>query len=229
MIEESDSEAGAEAQPHTVPAEPVPERNAESIPPLISEFRPEGQRNEVIAPAPDQPRQKNPGSKLVRWIMVVTLGGSLGLLLVLLAAYTRNFMSQDGSPGFGGIGHPQSAPFRLTDGAIEKELRQVIESQLAAFREGDYPAAYNCAASGLKAHFTLPAFERMVKTSYPVIAQSRSAEFGVSLDNGREAVVSVTVIGRSGRIRHYEYILQREGVAWRIFGVKEARPEGTTA
>jgi hypothetical protein len=225
MIEDRDSGDGAEAQPHPVPAEPVQERSAELIPPVISEF----QQVETRPPVLCDPPRPNPGGKFVRWIIVITLGGSLGLLLVLVAAYTRNFVNQDGAFTFGAGSRSQSSPLRLTNEAIEKELRQVIESQLSAFREGDYPAAYNYAAAGLKAQVTLPAFERMVKTSYPVIAQSRSAEFGVSLDNGREAVVNVSIKSRSGRAHEFQYILQREGTAWRIFGVREVRPEGTTA
>ena len=217
MIEDQESGDAAEPKPQPVPAEFLPE--LKWIPPLLSEFRPSVQRR------PD-PLQELRAWKSVRWTMVLMLGGSLGILLFLAVSYTRNFMNPDGPPGWGGSA--QIAPFKLTKGAVEKELREVIESQLSAFREGDYPAAYNYAASGLKAQVTLPAFEQMVKTSYPVIAQSRSAEFGVSLDNGRQALVNVTVRGRAGRTRHYQYILEREGSIWRIFGVKEVRPEGMT-
>jgi hypothetical protein len=217
MIEDQESGNAAEPKPLPVPAETVPE--SKLIPPLLSEFRP------GVQPGTDLTQNRRT-RKSVRWTMVVTLGGSLGLLLFLAVSYTRNFMNPEGAPGLGGS--PQIVPFKLTERAVEKELREVIESQLSAFREGDYPTAYNYAASGLKAQITLPAFERMVKTSYPVIAQSRSAEFGVSLDNGHQALVNVTIVGRSGRARHYQYILEREGSIWRIFGVKEVRPEGTT-
>jgi len=110
--------------------------------------------------------------------------------------------------------------------AVKKELTGVIESQLAAFRDDDYKTAYTFAASGIKEQFPLSTFEQMVKTGYPVIAQSQSATFGVILDDGQQAVVNVTVKARSGKLARYQYLMIHEGKNWKITGVTEQAPAG---
>ncbi|MDB6021577.1 MAG: hypothetical protein JWQ04_1434 [Pedosphaera sp.] len=167
---------------------------------------------------------------LVRWILVVTLGCSLGLIAVFVLVALRP-LSDDASGGNIYVRHQLQRPqleFRLTEAEMEKDLRRVIEAQLAAFRQDDYPTAYKYAASGVKAQLPLPAFERMVRQMYPLIAQSSSVQFGVILDNGEEAMVNVTVVGTSGRSRHYQYFLQHEVSGWRIYGVAEVKPRGIT-
>ena len=168
---------------------------------------------------------------LVRWILVVTLGCSLGLLLVYVVGWFRPMPAlPDGAPNIYVIHKLQAKPleFRLSETEMESELTQVIEAQLAAFRHDDYPEAYKYAAASIKAQFPLPAFERMVKQGFPLLAQSSSAQFGVVVDNGQQAVVNVVVVGASGRMRHYQYLMQREAAQWRIVGVAEAKSTGMT-
>ena len=110
--------------------------------------------------------------------------------------------------------------------AVKKEITSVVESQLAAFRTNDFKTAYTFAASGIKEQFPLAAFEGMVKNGYPVIAQSQSATFGVTLDDGEQAVVNVVIKGKSGKLGRFQYILIREGKQWKITGVTEQAPEG---
>jgi len=112
---------------------------------------------------------------------------------------------------------------------MRKELKQIIKSQLTAFRDDDYVTAYTFSATGIKERYPLAAFERMVKTGYPAIAQFKSAEFGVVLDNGEEAVVNVEIEGESSRVVHYQYFLRKEIGGWKISGVSEVKPKGTVA
>ncbi len=168
-------------------------------------------------------------SNVVRWILVVTLGCSLGLLLVFITLNLRPVRRYRAGNIYAVHRVPVHEPgFRLTDEELEKDLTDVIQAQLAAFRNDDYPKAYHYAASGLKAQLPLPAFERMVKHLYPVIAQSRSAQFGVSLDNGEQAVVNVGILGESGHFRHYRYLLQLENSGWKIYGVTEVKSTSIT-
>jgi len=97
-------------------------------------------------------------------------------------------------------------------------LHAAITGQLAAFRANDYAAAYVFADQEVKSQLPLDRFERMVKTGYPVIAHSVSAAFGLTFDNGDEAVVNVRVAGAEESVT-YQYSLRREGEAWRIMGV----------
>jgi hypothetical protein len=169
-----------------------------------------------------------PKTGLVRWISVVTLGCGLGLLLVFVVLAMRVVPGKVQGVRVSYRPRASENPFNLSDDSVEKELTQVIQSQLTAFRNDDYPQAYGFAATPLKAQVPLPAFERMVRNGYPLIAHSRSAQFGVVLDNGHLAVVNATISGASGRARHYQYILQRERTGWKISGVTEVHPSGTT-
>ena len=171
-------------------------------------------------------RIMKPGFKPVRWLVVVLLGCVLGLLFVFISL---SFVT----PPAGGNGVPSvaisSRRFQLTEDSRAKELTQVIESQLSAFRHDDYSKAYQYAARILTMQMSLAAFERMVKTGYPVIAHSRSAAFGVIFDNGDQAVVNVGIMGASGQIHHFRYFMDHENKSWKIRGVTEVRFEGTTA
>lgn len=101
----------------------------------------------------------------------------------------------------------------------KETLHVVISGQLAAFRAGDYAAAYVFADAEIKRQFPLERFEQMVKTGYPTIAHSVSATFGLTFDNGDEAVVNVRVVGADGQPVAYQYLLRRAGEVWCITGV----------
>jgi hypothetical protein len=72
---------------------------------------------------------------------------------------------------------------------------------------------------------SLAAFERLVKAAFPQIARSRSAEYGIILDNGEDARVEVTIVGETGTRIHYQYVLHREHGGWKIGGVNEGQTE----
>jgi hypothetical protein len=98
-------------------------------------------------------------------------------------------------------------------------LHAVISNQLAAFREDNYAAAYVFADPEIKTRMPLESFERMVRIGYPIIAHSVAAKFGLTFDNGDEAVVNVRVHGKDDEALSYQYTLRRDGEAWRISGV----------
>jgi hypothetical protein len=161
----------------------------------------------------------------VRWATVVMLGCLLGLIFVFVSLAFR--------PGADDH-RKRSVRFtrtvvllRLSNNSVKGDLIKVVDSQLAAFRRGDYPRAYTFAGSQVHLQYPLPLFERMVKIGYPVIARSHSEQFGVILDNGEEAVVNVGLLDESGRLFHYQYFLKREQAGWKINGVSEVRFEGT--
>lgn len=106
---------------------------------------------------------------------------------------------------------------------VSRQVRTVVEAQFAAFRLGDYQRAYSFASAELQQQFTPQTFERMVKDGYPVIAYWRTVAFGAVEDNGREAVLEVSVTGRRGATRFFRYVLIREADRWRIRGVQELR------
>ncbi len=123
------------------------------------------------------------------------------------------------------VGWPEP-PRRLQPSGdrVRAALTNVIESQLAAFRVDDFARAYTFAAAPIQRQFQAADFETMVRRGYPSIADSESASFGIALDNGREAVVLVSVRGSDHRTARYNYLLVREKGVWKITGVVEAPP-----
>ena len=112
--------------------------------------------------------------------------------------------------------------------AMKEKLHAVIRHQLEAFRRDDYPAAYVFAAPGIKSQFPAEAFEKMVRASYPLIAKSTAAVFGLTIDDGKTAVVTVRVVGQAKKAASYQYLLERVREEWRIAGVYEL-DEATSA
>lgn len=110
---------------------------------------------------------------------------------------------------------------------LKKALSEVIESQLQAFRERDYAKAYGFASSEFHESYSVSDFETMVKTSYPVIAGSSSADFSGAFNSGDDALIDVHVTSlaqkRDGQFR---YRLHKEDGKWRVTGVIEIKPTG---
>jgi hypothetical protein len=169
----------------------------------------------------------NPAYKLVRWILVVTLGCSLGLLLVFILRSSGFYPEPVPAIQIVHRVSPTEAPFKISEDNLEQELQRVVGSQLAAFRADDYPKAFEFAASSIKAQMSLPAFERMVKNGFPGIAHNSAAQFGFILDNGDHALVNVTLIS-AGQTHHYQYVLQHERAGWKVAGVVEVKSIGMT-
>ena len=164
-------------------------------------------------------------SGFLRWLKVVLFGSALGLFFVLANLILWSFF-----PSANPLRHVQSGPpFRLSAGPVKQQLLFVIGSQLSAFRRDDYPAAYAFADSAMRSQISPATFEHLVKTSYPAIARSHAASFGIILDNGFEALVNVRITTRSGRNLRYRYFLHRESSGWKISGVIRVQAEGTTA
>lgn len=112
--------------------------------------------------------------------------------------------------------------------AVKEKLHAIIRQQLDAFRRNDYAAAYVFAAPGIKGQFPVEAFAEMVRRGYPIIANSKEASFGVTLDDGEKAVVTVRVTGVDGQAASYHYLLERVGADWCIAGVQGIKDETTS-
>jgi|SRR6185295_10216100 len=116
-----------------------------------------------------------------------------------------------------------------SDETVKKDVITVIEAQLAAFRTNDYRKAYGFAAEGIKKMFSLEAFEEMVRNGYPSIATSKSARFGLILDDGKQAVVHVFIEGDAKSLKEFAYVLVLEDSKWKINGVVEVKARGEKA
>jgi len=97
--------------------------------------------------------------------------------------------------------------------------------QLEAFRRGDYDLAYSFASTEIRSLFDRPAFERMVKSGYPEIAESarvRVVERRVAPDG--HVLLVLKIHGVNGRHVEALYEMVWEAGTWKINGVM-ARPD----
>jgi Domain of unknown function (DUF4864) len=105
-------------------------------------------------------------------------------------------------------------------------MARTVLDQLAAFRRGDWAAAYAFASSSIQAQFGPEAFRAMVTQGYAPIARSATATVGrVEALDGHRGLVEVRVEGENGETIDALYELVEEGGAWRVNGVL-TRPIG---
>jgi hypothetical protein len=106
------------------------------------------------------------------------------------------------------------------DGAASAAIRSVIESQMAAFKVDDGPAAFAYASPGIQAQFQTPDyFMQMVKTGYQPVYRPQAVEFLELVQSERGPVQAVHVIGPDGRAVIALYSMERQpDGSWRIDG-----------
>jgi hypothetical protein len=99
-------------------------------------------------------------------------------------------------------------------------MQQTVLDQLAAFRRGDWAAAYAFASEMIQGQFTLDTFREMVSRGYAPIAQSAAATvLGTEVVGAGRGYVAVRVQGQNGQTVDALYDLGEEHGAWRINGV----------
>lgn len=127
----------------------------------------------------------------------------------------------------GALGSAAAEPdFRISQKHVRDEVRAVVTAQLAALAKGDFEAAYEFAAEGIRRQFDVRLFGAMIKRGYPRLLRQHSADVGIVRDNGSGAAqVAVTVTDPLNRATVYRYWLVREKTGWKISGVVvEQRP-----
>ena len=113
-----------------------------------------------------------------------------------------------------------AADLKLSGRPVRDDVRQVVETQLAAFRQDDYAAAFALAARGIRERISLRVYEAMLKRGYPALAQHRRADLGLPRDDGLgHAEVAVTVFDAAGHRAGFRYRLMLEEGVWRVSGV----------
>ncbi len=115
-----------------------------------------------------------------------------------------------------------------TSEADKTQFKEIITSQIEAFRRDDAVAAYYHAAPTIKGVFGTPdRFLEMVKTGYLPVYRARDFSFGpVTNENGRPTQ-HVDITGPEGNSWVAKYTMQRQADGtWRISGVILLKPEG---
>lgn len=107
----------------------------------------------------------------------------------------------------------------------EKDAADPIFRQLDAFRRNDWDAAYTFASAEIRQLFDRRAFELMVKTGYPEIADSvRAHVAGARIAPDGHIYLLIKIRGSNGRQIEALYDMVSEAGGWRINGVV-AKPD----
>jgi hypothetical protein len=107
---------------------------------------------------------------------------------------------------------------------VRREVVEVVEAQLAAFRAGDLRKAHGYGSSELRAQKPLKTFAAIVRENYPEIWANTRAEFGLVRDDGAQATLLVHVFGKEMDAA-YDYTLVKESAGWRIAAVLRHAPK----
>lgn len=142
--------------------------------------------------------------------VIFALGLSLGLTVPATAAPTGRQAVEN--------------HFAASQEPVRKQLLGVVKGQLAAFKSGDMARAYTFASSEIHRQFAPDEFARMVRGSYPDIASPGAVQFGPVFDDGKRAVVHVTITGTGDKRQTYTYLLHKEKNNWKIGGVYAPEP-----
>jgi Domain of unknown function (DUF4864) len=120
---------------------------------------------------------------------------------------------------------------RFSQKKVRDEVRATVEGQLAALASGDFAAAYEFAAAGIRRQFDERVFALMIKRGFAPLLRSAKTDLGIVRDDGAgTAQIAVTVTDRLGRLTAYRYWLVQEEAGWRISGVglEQKPPHGDT-
>lgn len=113
----------------------------------------------------------------------------------------------------------QSESLSLSD-ADRSSIRDVIESQLAAFQRDDGAQAFSYASPTVRRQFVTPErFMRMVRTGYPPVYRPREVEFRDLVVAGDVPAQKVLLVGPDGVPVMAIYPMQRQADgSWKIDG-----------
>jgi len=112
-----------------------------------------------------------------------------------------------------------------------REIRAVIEAQLAAFHADDAERAFSFASPSIRAQFVVADyFLAMVRGAYPVVYRPQTLAFLLAevIDGG--TIQRVRMTDRSGAAWLANYRMQQQpDRSWRIDGCVVTRDTGVTA
>lgn len=91
----------------------------------------------------------------------------------------------------------------------------VIQDQLNAIDEGNYPRAYDYLCSMAKAKLTREDFVALIQTN-SVVMEARSTSFPSRKREGPTAMISGVLIGYGQSVSEVQYVLIQENGEWRV-------------
>ena len=121
------------------------------------------------------------------------------------------------------------APAQSVGEAEGAQFRDIITSQIEAFRQGNGSAAYGFASPKIRQIFpSADQFMGMVERGYPQIWRPASVKFGQVTDELGGPTQRVLITDEAGKIWSVLYLMERQpDGSWKINGVKiEQAPAG---
>ena len=116
-------------------------------------------------------------------------------------------------------------PLFLSRGDARDALLATVEGQLGALEQGDFRAAWEFAAPGLRQNLPVGDFERMVASAFSIMTADHQVEIGGVFNNSDLGHVDVKLISESHGTAFYSYILVAGKTQWFVYGVEGLNPD----
>ena len=115
--------------------------------------------------------------------------------------------------------------------AQQDDIRDVISSQIDAFKVDDFETAFTFAAPSIQNLFQTPEnFGRMVSNGYPMVWRPADVTYlDLRIEDGAGVFQDVQIVDGNGDVHLLEYRMQQIGERWRISGVRLLEAPGVAA
>ena len=105
--------------------------------------------------------------------------------------------------------------------AQERGPKDVISSQIEAFKVDDFATAFTFAHPNIKNIFRTPEnFGRMVQQGYPMVWRPAEVEYLEQRELGGQVFQDVQIVDDKGRVFVLEYAMIETPEGWKISGVR---------
>jgi len=114
-----------------------------------------------------------------------------------------------------------AAALSLPAGAQEGPIREVIQSQIDAFRADDFAQAFTFASPSIKGLFGTPEnFGTMVRNGYPMVHRPAEVQMGELREVAGNLWQRVRIVDQAGRAHLLDYMMVETPEGWQINAVQ---------
>jgi hypothetical protein len=114
-----------------------------------------------------------------------------------------------------------AAALSLPAAAQEGPIREVIQSQIDAFRADDFAQAFTFASPSIKGLFGTPEnFGTMVRNGYPMVHRPAEVQMGELREVAGNLWQRVRIVDQAGRAHLLDYMMVETPEGWQINAVQ---------
>jgi hypothetical protein len=114
--------------------------------------------------------------------------------------------------------------------AQQDDIRDVITSQIEAFKLDDFATAFTFAHPNIQRIFRTPEnFGRMVTQGYPMVWRPEDVDYLDLRSDGGRTLQDVRITDAQGRVFLLEYTMAQTPMGWRIAGVRILEADALSA